>query len=149
VPAESGPGPAVGGAGSLRVFFGAELARWRRLRGLPQDELARRVLHSRALLGAVERGDRWPPRAMANSCDDVLATGGALGRLWPVVDAQRLATRRAVGDTSLATVRDVVLRLAVLTGADLSALKAADVADEHADEVADDAADMRRGHTRR
>jgi hypothetical protein len=82
------------------------------------------------LLAEVERGCRWPPQTLATGCDEVLATEGALGRLWPVVDAERLATRRVVRDASLTSVRDLVLRLAVLTGADLSALAAARAADE-------------------
>jgi transcriptional regulator with XRE-family HTH domain len=112
--------------GSLRDFFGAEVVHWRRLRGLSQHELASRVLHSRALVASVEAGQRWPSQTLALGCDEALETGGALGRLWPVVEAHRLATRRVFAETRLSTIRDLVLRMAALTGTDLSALTASD-----------------------
>jgi hypothetical protein len=84
------------------------------------------VVHSRAVIAAVELGERWPTRELAVRCDEVLHTGGALVRLWPLVDAERRAVRRVVASARLSDLREEVLRLAVLTGTDLSALSVAD-----------------------
>ncbi len=73
---------------SLRHFFGAELRRWRAVRGLSQDELGRRTHHSGDLIGKVEKAQRRPTVALAASCDRVLATGGALSRLMGLLLAQ-------------------------------------------------------------
>jgi hypothetical protein len=91
-----------------------------------QEQLAALVVHSRALIAAVELGERWPPRELARRCDEVLGGGGTLLRLWPLVDAERQAARDVLSGVKLADLRAVVLRLAVLTGTDLSALSVAD-----------------------
>jgi hypothetical protein len=113
-------------------LFGSELRRLRLAQGVSQDRLAPMVLHSRGLIGRVELGQRWPPCSLADRCDEVLHGDGALTRLWPLVDQERRAARRIVGElTSEARVtdlRELVLRLAVLTGTDLSILSIPDPA---------------------
>ena len=74
---------------SPRHFFGAELRHWRELHDLSQDHLGRLVHASGDTIGKIEKAQRWPPEGLAEACDEALATGGALARLWPLVDAQR------------------------------------------------------------
>jgi DNA-binding XRE family transcriptional regulator len=78
-------------------FFGAELRYWRTLRTLSQAALGQRTHDSGALIGKIEKGERFPSLALAQRLDDVLETGGALVRLWPHVKRER-ATRNAQGD---------------------------------------------------
>jgi ribosome-binding protein aMBF1 (putative translation factor) len=72
-----------------RSFFGAELRHWRELRGLSQDRLGTEVHISGDMVAKIEKALRWPHREFAATCDDVLETGGALGRIWPLVDVER------------------------------------------------------------
>lgn len=102
------------------------MRRLRRIRGQSQEQLATLVVHSRALIAAVELGERWPPRDLATRCDAVLDGVGALSRLWPLVEAERRATRKVLTGVRLSDLREVVLRLAVLTGTDLSVLSVTD-----------------------
>jgi predicted transcriptional regulator len=115
---------------SARGLFGAELRRLRAERNVSQHQLADLVAHSRTLIATVEVGERWPSYDLAARCDDVLASGGTLARLWPVVETERRACREVVDDARLLDLRTAVLRLAVLTGTDLSVLA---VTDEHHD----------------
>jgi len=135
---------------TARHFFGSELRRLRLARELSQEQLAAQVMHSRALVTAVELGERWPPQDLATRCDEVLQTGGALNRLWPLVDSEhRTATALLAGDR-LADVRATVLRLAVLTGTDLSVLsvREADQPEPAVPPPAGTATDPVRGTTR-
>jgi hypothetical protein len=111
---------------SARQLFGAELRRLRLSCELSQEQLATLVVHSRALVAAVELAERWPPRDLAVRCDDTLHSGGTLSRLWPLVDAERHAARQVLSGVRLSDLRAVVLRLAVLTGTDLSLLTVAE-----------------------
>jgi hypothetical protein len=111
---------------TARELFAAELRRLRLRHGVSQEQLAALVVHSRALIAAVELGERWPPRDLAQRCDHVLHGGGILGRLWPLVDAERRAARQVLADVRLSDLRTAVLRLAALTGTDLSVLTVAD-----------------------
>jgi transcriptional regulator with XRE-family HTH domain len=108
---------------SARQLFGAEVRRLRRGRQMSQEQLAAVVMHSRTLVGAVELGERWPPRDLAVRCDEVLGGDGLLVRLWPLVEAERQAARVVVEGARMSDLREVVLRLAVLTGTDLSVLR--------------------------
>lgn len=103
---------------TARQLFGEELRRLRRAHATTQEHLAILVMHSRAVVVAVELGQRWPPRDFARRCDEVLATGGALSRLWPLVEAQRLADRQVLPGVRVADLREAVLRLAVAGGID-------------------------------
>lgn len=78
-------------------FFGAELRHWRTMRGLSQTALGRRTHDSGALIGKVEKGERFPSLALARRLDVALDTGGALERLWPHLEHER-ATRDDCGD---------------------------------------------------
>jgi transcriptional regulator with XRE-family HTH domain len=70
---------------SVLAFFGAELRRLRTDAGLSQEDLGQRVSYSGSLIGMVETARRAPTRDFARRCDEALATGGALARLWPLV----------------------------------------------------------------
>lgn len=85
-------------------FFGAELRHWRDLRHLSQEQLAIGVLHSKDLICKIEKADRRPNRDLARRLDEFLDTGGALGRLHELVEAQAGGTRaiRADGGRSIA-----------------------------------------------
>jgi transcriptional regulator with XRE-family HTH domain len=111
---------------SARQLFGSELRRMRQALGLSQDQLAGLVLHSRTLIATVELGKRWPPHDLAVRCDDVMHGDGALTRLWPLVNRERLDARRVLTDARLSSLHELVLRLAMLTGTDLSVLSVAD-----------------------
>jgi transcriptional regulator with XRE-family HTH domain len=78
---------------SVQHYFGAELRSWRILRNLSQAELGRLVLHSGHTIGKVEKAERWPSAELARRCDEVLAAGGALDRLWPLVERERRCER--------------------------------------------------------
>ena len=77
-------------ASSVLAFFGAELRRLRTTAGLSQEELGQRISYSGSLVGMVETARRAPARDFAERCDEVLATGGALARLWPLVSQEAL-----------------------------------------------------------
>lgn len=77
-------------ASSVLAFFGAELRRLRSAAELSQEDLGQRVSYSGSLVGMVETARRAPTRDFAERCDDALATGGALTRLWPLVSQEAL-----------------------------------------------------------
>jgi transcriptional regulator with XRE-family HTH domain len=77
-------------ASSVLAFFGAELRRLRSAADLSQEDLGQRVSYSGSLVGMVETARRAPTRDFAERCDDALATGGALTRLWPLVSQEAL-----------------------------------------------------------
>ncbi len=52
---------------------------------LTQEELAQQVFCSGALVSMIETGKRAPNKDFTRRCDEVLATGGALMRLWPLL----------------------------------------------------------------
>jgi transcriptional regulator with XRE-family HTH domain len=69
-------------------LYAAELRRWRQERGITQERLAALTHYSAALVGMVEKLQRNPTREFTSRCDDVLATGGALARLLPLLAAE-------------------------------------------------------------
>jgi transcriptional regulator with XRE-family HTH domain len=77
-------------ASSVLAFFGAELRRLRTKAGLSQEELGQHISYSGSLVGMVETARRAPARDFAERCDEALATGGALARLWPLVSQEAL-----------------------------------------------------------
>ncbi len=111
---------------SARELFGSELRRMRQAQGLSQDQLAVLVLHSRTLIATVELGKRWPPHDLAVRCDEVMHGDGALTRLWPLVNRERLDARRVLTDVRLSDLQELVLQLATLTRTDLSVMSVAD-----------------------
>ncbi|MGH8884999.1 MAG: helix-turn-helix domain-containing protein [Egibacteraceae bacterium] len=74
---------------SVQHFFGAELRRWRELRGLSQHTLGEQINFDGSLIGKVEKAERMPSRRLAEACDRVLETDGGLTRLWPLVERER------------------------------------------------------------
>lgn len=90
--AAAGVSPIVKAGTGQRTFARA----LRELRGgHSQQQLADRVSCSREYVSLVERCLRWPTRQFAEQCDRVLRTGGALVRLWPDAERERLAHRRS------------------------------------------------------
>ncbi len=75
---------------SVLAFFGAELRRWRLAADLSQEQLGQQVSYSAALVGLIENAKRVPSLGFAERCDDALATGGGLARLWPLVSRETL-----------------------------------------------------------
>jgi Helix-turn-helix domain len=66
--------------------LGAQLRRLRTARGLSQAQLGALILHSGALVGKVEKAQRFPTLEFCRRADDVLVSGGLLQRLRPDVD---------------------------------------------------------------
>src|SRR2546421_2361561 len=66
--------------------LGAELRKWRIERGLSQAELGARVHHSGALVGKIEKAERFPSVDFCQLVDSVLDTGGVLCRMRPGID---------------------------------------------------------------
>ncbi|MFB8773739.1 helix-turn-helix domain-containing protein [Streptomyces broussonetiae] len=67
-------------------IFGELLRHFRESACLTQEALARQIPCDRSYVARVESGTRVPQDTFAKKCDEVLATGGALGRLWGKVD---------------------------------------------------------------
>ncbi|MGH3889228.1 MAG: helix-turn-helix domain-containing protein [Pseudonocardiaceae bacterium] len=78
-------------------FFGAQLRHWRTLRQLSQAAVGQRSHDSGALIGKIEKGERFPSLALTRRLDVILDTGGELERLWPSLQHER-ATHPAHGD---------------------------------------------------
>ncbi|MGH3832466.1 MAG: helix-turn-helix domain-containing protein [Pseudonocardiaceae bacterium] len=72
-------------------FFGAELRHWRTVRELSQAALGQRTHDSGALIGKIEKGERFPSLMLTQRLDAVLDTGGVLERLWSRVEHERAA----------------------------------------------------------
>jgi transcriptional regulator with XRE-family HTH domain len=70
---------------SVQALFASELRRYRVERHLTQEELAKQVYCSSGLVSMIETGKRAPNKDFTNRCDEVLETGGALIRLWPLL----------------------------------------------------------------
>jgi transcriptional regulator with XRE-family HTH domain len=66
--------------------LGAQLRRLRTARGLSQAQLGALILHSGALVGKVEKAQRFPTLEFCRRADEVLESGGLLQRLRPDVD---------------------------------------------------------------
>src|SRR5690349_16929798 len=78
VPVTEGPTPVTTNA----ALFGELLRHFREAAFLTQEALARQIPCDRSLVARVEAGTRVPSDAFAKKCDEVLGTGGVLGRLW-------------------------------------------------------------------
>jgi len=66
--------------------FGEVLRHFREAAGLTQEGLAGRIPCDRSHVARVEAGTRVPTDAFAKTCDELLGTGGVLGRLWGRID---------------------------------------------------------------
>lgn len=71
--------------GTVAEYFISELRRHRHRAGLSQSQLARRISYSAGLVSMVETGQRAAGRDFTERCDEVLDTGGALLRMWPLL----------------------------------------------------------------
>ncbi|WP_213451186.1 helix-turn-helix domain-containing protein [Rhizomonospora bruguierae] len=67
---------------SPRHYLGAELRAWRRLRGYSLARLGHTIHASGALLGKIEKAQRWPTKDLIARCDDALEAAGTLTRLY-------------------------------------------------------------------
>jgi transcriptional regulator with XRE-family HTH domain len=74
---------------SVPAYFGAELRRYRKAAELTQEELGEQINYTGAMISMVEAAKRTPSRQFAEDCDRVLSTGGALTRIWPLVNQER------------------------------------------------------------
>ena len=70
---------------STLAYFGTELRIRREEAGLSQATLAQRLFCTHSLVSRIESAQRVPTEEFARRCDEVLGTGGAFRRLWPVV----------------------------------------------------------------
>ncbi|MFF4586590.1 Scr1 family TA system antitoxin-like transcriptional regulator [Streptomyces sp. NPDC001388] len=68
------------------VLFGELLRHFREGALLTQEALAKAIPCDRSLVARVELGTRVPQESFAKKCDEVLGSGGVLGRLWGRVD---------------------------------------------------------------
>ncbi len=95
---------------SERHFFGAELRRLREQANLSQARLGAMICFSADLVRRVETADRFPSRGFVEACDKVLATGGALMRLLPLLEKRRNNERKptAASPSSHAAVSGVM-----------------------------------------
>jgi transcriptional regulator with XRE-family HTH domain len=75
---------------SLAHYAGAEIRRRRGELGMTLQELAATLMHGPDLVRKVEAAQRFPSREFLLRCDDVLDAGGALGRLWPLLQREHL-----------------------------------------------------------
>ncbi len=73
------------------AFFGAELRRGRTAARLSQTDLGHKVNYSGALIGKIEKAERWPQADLAGRCDEALGLGGHLVALLDAVNRQRQA----------------------------------------------------------
>lgn len=62
--------------------LGQEIARYRDLAGLSQEQLAEVTGWSRSQISALHNGTRTPKREQVAALDDALSAGGALMQLW-------------------------------------------------------------------
>lgn len=77
---------AEGPGASTAAVFGEVLRHFREAAGLTQEGLAVRIPCDRSHVARVEAGSRVPQDTFAKSCDELLGTGGVLGRLWGRID---------------------------------------------------------------
>lgn len=70
---------------STLEFFGHELRRARKERGLSQEDLAQKINYSSSLVGMVEIGQRTPSQDFVTRVDAALETGGLFERLLTLV----------------------------------------------------------------
>ncbi|MEX2969324.1 Scr1 family TA system antitoxin-like transcriptional regulator [Streptomyces sp. C184] len=67
-------------------MFGEVLRHFREAAGYTQEELANKIPCDRSQVARVEAGTRVPQETFAKQCDELLATGGVLLRLWGRID---------------------------------------------------------------
>ncbi|MCK7624092.1 helix-turn-helix transcriptional regulator [Streptomyces sp. RS10V-4] len=75
-----------GAAASSAAVFGEVLKHYRELAGYTQEYLASLIPCDRSQVARIEAGTRVPQHTFAKKCDEVLGTGGVLGKLWGRID---------------------------------------------------------------
>ncbi|MFD4410410.1 Scr1 family TA system antitoxin-like transcriptional regulator [Streptomyces sp. NPDC058466] len=76
----------AGSAVSNAALFGEVLRHFREAALFTQEGLAREIPCDRSHVARVEAGARVPQDTFAKKCDELLVTGGVLGRLWGRID---------------------------------------------------------------
>ncbi|MFI2185526.1 Scr1 family TA system antitoxin-like transcriptional regulator [Streptomyces sioyaensis] len=71
-----------GPAATNAAVFGEVLRHFREAAGFTQEALANKIPCDRSQVARVEAGTRVPQETFAKQCDELLATGGVLLRLW-------------------------------------------------------------------
>ncbi|WP_428963110.1 helix-turn-helix domain-containing protein [Micromonospora fluostatini] len=103
---------------SARHFLGAELRCWRQQRGLSLARLAALVYVSPDLLGKIEKAERTASLDVLARCDEVLETGGALGRLRRFVDHQTATQPRTDASAAMPARFRVVTEIVAVDSVD-------------------------------
>ncbi|MEV4009601.1 helix-turn-helix transcriptional regulator [Nonomuraea angiospora] len=68
-------------------LWGSELRAWRDCRNLSLAKMGELIRYNASYLARIERGERKPPRDLAEAADRLLNTSGALLRLWHLIDS--------------------------------------------------------------
>ncbi len=93
---------------SLQHYWGAELRALRVARGLSLAELGHQLHCDPSYLAKIERTERAVPVTLAESCDRVLETQGALVRLRALAETDRDMTANPCGQAPIHVVTDDV-----------------------------------------
>ncbi|NED80588.1 helix-turn-helix transcriptional regulator [Streptomyces sp. SID11233] len=73
---------------SVRAWWGKELRNWRNVRSLSSKELGKKVHLSGTMIERIEKDERLCDAGLARRLDDALDAGGALRRLWRLVEEE-------------------------------------------------------------
>ncbi|WP_330457467.1 helix-turn-helix domain-containing protein [Streptomyces sp. NBC_00820] len=84
---------------SFRDWWGKELRNWRNARGLSSRALGLKVHLSGSMIERIEKNERLCDAVLAGKLDDALEAGGALRRLWRLVE-QEASGQRSDADSS-------------------------------------------------
>jgi transcriptional regulator with XRE-family HTH domain/tetratricopeptide (TPR) repeat protein len=101
-------------ARSVLDYVGAQLRQLRTARGMSQAGLAPLVFVHRDLVRKIEVAERIPSPEFLQRCDEVLETGGALARLSPLVERERLLHAAGASEVHATTFRSSDLDRPVL-----------------------------------
>ncbi|WP_260255845.1 helix-turn-helix domain-containing protein [Streptomyces sp. 840.1] len=85
---------------SARAWWGKELRNWRNVRSLSSKGLGKRVHLSGTMIERIEKNERLCDAGLARRLDDALEAGGALRRLWRLVE-EEAAGRSDDADSSV------------------------------------------------
>ncbi|MFP3991028.1 helix-turn-helix transcriptional regulator [Streptomyces sp. E11-3] len=73
---------------SARAWWGKELRNWREARGMSSRELGAKVHLSATSIERIEKDERPCNACLASQLDDAVGAGGALRRLWRLVEEE-------------------------------------------------------------
>lgn len=77
-------------ARSVLDFFGAEIRRRRMDADLSQAGLGRLLFVHKDLVRKIEAAERMPSEDLVDRCDEIFGAEGALRRLWPMLERERI-----------------------------------------------------------